>query len=108
MEYTVAYSIFPVVNGEESRGNGWASLLVKTHVIVVAAEGRASVVYESSMTNTTPNTVGQTIDAAPLDGSVRYLGIWLDRKLSFKKLVETMAAKARRVASGTQYKHWAT
>jgi ribonuclease HI len=40
--------------------------------------------------------------ATPRDRSIRYLGIWLDRKLGFRKHVETMAAKGRRVASGIQ------
>ncbi|KAL1952888.1 hypothetical protein VTO42DRAFT_4058 [Malbranchea cinnamomea] len=42
------------------------------------------------------------IKATPLDGAVRYLGIWLDRKLTFKKYVDTMAVKARQVAGGIQ------
>ena len=43
-----------------------------------------------------------SIDATPLRDSIRYLGVWLDRKLRFKKHVEVMAAKARRIASGIQ------
>ncbi|KAL1956834.1 hypothetical protein VTO42DRAFT_6784 [Malbranchea cinnamomea] len=41
-------------------------------------------------------------NAVCLDGAVCYLGIWLDRKLSFRKHVDTMAAKARQVAGGIQ------
>jgi hypothetical protein len=42
------------------------------------------------------------IDAVPLGGAMCYLGIWLDRKLCFRKHVDTMTAKARRAASGIQ------
>ncbi|KGQ00639.1 hypothetical protein PAAG_12704 [Paracoccidioides lutzii Pb01] len=41
-----------------------------------------------------------SITAKAVKSSIRYLGIWLDRKLSFKKHVETMAAKARQVSNG--------
>jgi hypothetical protein len=41
-----------------------------------------------------------SIEAIPLDGAVRYLGIWLDQKLRFRKHVDTMAAKARRAVGG--------
>ncbi|EFQ96653.1 hypothetical protein MGYG_09200 [Nannizzia gypsea CBS 118893] len=45
-------------------------------------------------------TTRGSLDATPPDGSMRYLGIWLDRKLGFQKQVEVMAAKARRVGGG--------
>ncbi|KAL1952476.1 hypothetical protein VTO42DRAFT_5284 [Malbranchea cinnamomea] len=43
-----------------------------------------------------------SINAALLDSAVHYLGIWLDRKLSFRKHVDTIAAKAWQVAGGIQ------
>jgi hypothetical protein len=50
------------------------------------------------------NTGAEThsIDTVPLDSAMCYLRIWLDQKLCFRKHVDTIIAKARRVASDIQ------
>jgi len=41
-----------------------------------------------------------TVDAVQDDGALRWLGVWFDRKLTFKVHVDKMATKARRTATG--------
>lgn len=43
----------------------------------------------------------QTIEATNTEGAVRYLGIWLDRTLTFKHHVQKMASKATRITTAS-------
>ena len=41
-----------------------------------------------------------TVEPTAADRVMRWLGVWFDRKLSFKTHVATLAAKAKRTAAG--------